>query len=469
VIGRRTLLAARWQALANVLRMVATFVRFVTLARLLPVETFGVYALALAVVRTTSTLPQFGLTAAFLHRAPETEQEEPAASVLFTLRLGFVAVWALALAAGAAAWAEGSLRTALLALAACSLVAEPAFVPRQLLTRRLRYRRIALYVVLDAVIGSGVSIALALAGAGLWALLATDAVAAALQLAVFLGFAPPWRPRLRLEPRVIAYFLRFGSQGFGAAVVDRVLERLPDLWLGAVMGKLSLGFYSRARRLAAYPGQLVTDPLVTVLPATYAELGPRPAALAEAARDSLGVLARAGAGLAAVVLVAAPLLVEGLLGPRWLPALAPLRVLSLLLLLEPLRLALTSLLVALGRPGRVARLRAAQLALLVVGLLAGAGFGTTWAIAGAVVLAAAGGTAALGAALYADLPLSWWRVLAAPLVAGAAAIAAGSAVAPADWAEPAAAAATYAGVLAVLDGAELWRLARGLRRAWSAR
>ena len=109
--ARRTLEAMRSKALADLLRLGVTFVRYVALARLLPVELFGAYALAVSIVHVTKALPEFGLTAAFLHRAPETEEEEPAASVVFTLRLGFHAAWWLALSASALAWAEGALRT----------------------------------------------------------------------------------------------------------------------------------------------------------------------------------------------------------------------------------------------------------------------------------------------------------------------------------------------------------------------
>jgi PST family polysaccharide transporter len=468
VIGRRSLEAVRWQLVAGLLRAALLFARFVALARLLPVEVFGIYALAVSVVHVTGTLADFGLAAGFLQRVPETEDEGRAARVLFTLRSSLLALWAAALAAAAWAFAEGPLRTALLALVACALVAEAGFVPRQILTRRLRYGRMALYDVLDAALGTLVALALAGAGAGLWALLATNAAAAALQLAVFVRAAPPWRPGLCLDRGVARYLLRFGSRGFASSAVDRALERLPDLWIGGLQGELALGFYSRARRLVAYPQELATGPLVSVLPASYAALGPRRAALAAAARLSLGALARVGAGLAALLLAAAPVLVEGLLGPRWLAAVAPLRVLSVLVALEPLRLALSGLLAALGRPGAVARQRAIQLALLAAGLLAGAGLGSTAAVAAAVVSAAGIGTWLLGSSLRRELGLPLARVAGLPLAAAAAAAAGAIAGAPAGWAQPAAAGCLYAALLAALDRAELLRLAHGLRGVWSS-
>jgi PST family polysaccharide transporter len=458
----------RWQALASGLRLAVTFARFVALARLLPVEAFGVYALAVSVVHITATLADFGLAAGFLHRAPETEEEEPAASVLFALRLALVALWAAGLAAGALAFTEGPLRSALLALVLCALVAEPAFVPRQIFTRRLQYGRIALYDALDAVLGTAVAVGLALAGAGLFALLACNAVSAGLQLAVFLLVAPAWRPRLRFDARVARYLLRFGSRGFGAAALDRVLERLPDLCVGALFGERALGFYSRALRLAAYPRELVTSPLVSVLPATYAALGPQRARLAEAARTSLGALARAGAGLAALLYAAAPALVAALLGERWLPAVEPLRVLCGLVAAEPLRQALTGLLLAIGRPGAVTRQRAVQLALLGAGLLASGALGGIASAAWAVVLSTAAGAVLLGGTLRSELALPFGRILARPLAAAAAAAAAGTALGPPGWGQPAAVMVLYAAFLAAFDRAELARLARALRSARSS-
>jgi O-antigen/teichoic acid export membrane protein len=84
-LAGRAIRSATWAGSAASLVMVIGFVRSVLLARLLPIEVFGVYALAFAIVSLSGALAGFGLSEALLHRSPETAEEEPAAATHFTL------------------------------------------------------------------------------------------------------------------------------------------------------------------------------------------------------------------------------------------------------------------------------------------------------------------------------------------------------------------------------------------------
>ncbi len=88
-LARRSITSVSWNALANFSRIGILFVRSILLARLLPVETFGVYTSAAATVGLTSAIVGFGLGDAYLHRTLETEDESGAASIYFTLLMIF--------------------------------------------------------------------------------------------------------------------------------------------------------------------------------------------------------------------------------------------------------------------------------------------------------------------------------------------------------------------------------------------
>ena len=70
-LAKRSVTSAAWNIGVNTARVVILIIRSVLLARLLPVETFGIYALAMSVVTLSSVVPVFGMWGAFLHRAPE--------------------------------------------------------------------------------------------------------------------------------------------------------------------------------------------------------------------------------------------------------------------------------------------------------------------------------------------------------------------------------------------------------------
>ena len=114
-LARRSITSVLYNSVANVSRVVILFVRSILLARLLPVETFGIYASALALVSLTVSAAAFGMGGAFLHRTKETEDTERAAAVHFTLKLILTSLWAVTMVIVALAIGPPT-RTALLLL-----------------------------------------------------------------------------------------------------------------------------------------------------------------------------------------------------------------------------------------------------------------------------------------------------------------------------------------------------------------
>src|SRR5690606_16803224 len=115
-LAERSVTSITWNASANLIKIGVLLARSIILARLLPVETFGVYALATSIVTFSGIRPMFGMGSAFLHRSPETTHEERAAAVHFTLRIVLTAIWAAALIFLTTLFATGELRLALIVL-----------------------------------------------------------------------------------------------------------------------------------------------------------------------------------------------------------------------------------------------------------------------------------------------------------------------------------------------------------------
>ena len=115
-LARRSVTSATWRASSNLVRVAILFVRSILLARMLPIDTFGIYALANSVVTLTIMFTNFGMAGAFLHRAPETKNESEASAVHFTLKSIFITIWAIVLTATTFLWTEGDTRVALLVL-----------------------------------------------------------------------------------------------------------------------------------------------------------------------------------------------------------------------------------------------------------------------------------------------------------------------------------------------------------------
>lgn len=367
---RRSITSTMWNVVANFAQLIVLFIRSVLLARLLPVEVFGIYAFATSVVILSSEFANFGMGGAFLHRSPETQNEEQAAAIHFTLKLIFTLSWSVLLTGGALVFASGQTQSAILTLTATTAGLGMAQTAQLLLIRRVEHRRLAILQTLNALGTTAVALSLAWQGVTLWALLATDLVTLVLTVTFLYVWRPVWRPRLAWSSPAVRYYLRFGSRNFLAGVLYRALDHVDDLWTGIFLGTTALSYYSRAYTFATYPRRILAAPVDAVATGTYAELKGDRHRLSQAFFRTNAILVRSGFFLAGLLALIAPEFIRLLLGAKWMPMLEAFRLMLIFTLLDPIKLTVGNLFIAVGRPEQVLQARTIQLAVLVLGLFA---------------------------------------------------------------------------------------------------
>lgn len=416
-LARRSVSSTAWNISANFGKVAILFVRSVLLARLLPVETFGIYALAGSIVTLSVLLPRFGMGEAFLHRAPETNDEGDAAAVHFTLKLIFTLAWAALLVVGTLVFTTGETRTAMLLLIGTGVGMELTQTPRLILVRRVVHRRLALLQLINALLTTIVALGLAWQGATLWALLATDVVTLLLTVVLLYIWRPVWKPRLAWVSSTIRYFLHFGGRSFPAGALLMLLDRLDDLWTGVFLGEVALGYYSKAYRFATYPRFILAAPVNMVAGGTYAELKDDRRRLSQAFFRVNALLLRSGFLLAGLMALVAPEFIRLLLGAKWLPMLDAFRLMLVYTLLDPIKITVASVITTSGMPEKVVRARFIQLLILIAGLVT---LGTRFGIVGVAV--AVDAMLVVGILLLLRearrfVDFSWFRLFAVPALA----------------------------------------------------
>lgn len=367
-LARRSIQSVAWNSIANLAGIVIQFARYVILRRLLPVDTFGVYSGANALVGLTVIVAGFGMGGAFLHRARETEDEEQTAAVHFTLKLLFTLAWAAAMILITLLFFQGADRTALLLLIVANSGIQLAQTPNLILTRRVVHRRLALIQLLNAALTTIVAAGLAWQGVTLWALLATDVVTMILTLWALYIWRPVWRPRLAWSPEVVRYFLRFGTRNFTAKALLQALDRFDDVWTRFFLGTTPMGYYSTAYRFATYPRSILAAPINAVAGGTYAELKADRKRLSQAFFRTNAFLVRTGFFLAGLLALISPEFIRLAIGEKWLPMLDAFRLMLVFTLLDPIKITVADLFVAIGYPERVMKTRLVQLGVMVAGL-----------------------------------------------------------------------------------------------------
>ena len=365
---QRSIRSISWTIVAKLSTMAVGFTRAVLLARLLPVDVFGTYALANSVIAITLVAPNFGMIGAFLHRSPETENENQAASVHFTLVCIFTMIWAAILLILTLAFTRGQTGSAILVLTLTTACTQLTQTPRVILVRRVAHRRLAIIQVFNVVLTSLTAIFLALKGITLWALLATDIVTLFISILGFYVVRPVWFPRFRWDSKTVRYFLSFGSRNFTGIVLLQVLNRIDKLWIGLYLGKTPLGFYSRANKFATYPNTLISNSIIPVIGGTFAELKSDPWRLSRAFYFTCSWLVRTGFFLAGSFALIAPELIRLVLGDKWIPMIDTFRLLLIYALFDPIKLILTNLFVAVGKPELMVKVRLIQLVVMGIGI-----------------------------------------------------------------------------------------------------
>jgi lipopolysaccharide exporter len=433
-----------WQGLSFLLGKGMVLAATVVLARLLTPNDFGVVGLALVFIAYVEGVTDLGAAEALVY-LPTDRRSNDAALALSVLWSGGLTLTALLAAPMVAAFFHRPEVAPMFRVLSIALffrgVAE---VPDALLRKHLRFRR-RLAVDLSRVAAQGaVSLCLALAGAGPWAIIG-GYVAANVLWAIgawaMVAYRPGrswWRMRWRIARPLLAY-------GIPAALNVVVLSLVFDadyLIVGRMLGPRALGVYTLAYRV---PELLIINVFVTLSTVVFPVFSRLSADRERLRRGYLTAVrlqtaygAMAGAGLAAV----APLAVRVVLGPRWAGAATPLRALALYAAVRSIGMGSVDLYKGMGKPRLAMAMSLFRLAAVVPALLLATPFG---------VAGVAWAQAAVALALSVVMQAVACRVLAIPARAVA------SAIVPGVTASLAVAAGAVAAQL-VLPGGDAVRL-----------
>jgi teichuronic acid exporter len=312
------------KATTQLLGWIATFI----VARLLTPEDYGLVGMATVFLGIVTIVSEFGIGVTIVTlRGLDPAQVAQLNTVAVLLgAAGFLASAAAALPLG---WffRVDALPPVVVALGATFLISGFRIVPNALLQRDLRFKRLAVLESLNVLVVSGTMVALAFAGLRYWTLVLGVLLGAAVTTALSVASRPyPFR-----WPRWVALrdALTFTKYQLGGSLLWYGYSNSDQVIAGRLLGKADLGVYSLALATATALPEKISALVTQVTPAYFAALHDEPAALK---RYLLGltelmsvVTFPALFGLAVV----ADEFVRLALGPKWLEAVNPLRLLAI--------------------------------------------------------------------------------------------------------------------------------------------
>lgn len=389
-LAYRVVRGGLWLAAGSYFTIAFGFLANLILTRILDPENFGIYALATFLYSIVSLRPKLAVGPAFAQRRQTTgaligtHLGLESAGGFGTLLLAALAIPAILLLGYPAevAWVT-------LALAVSGVMEAHVATATLLLDKELHFKQASLVNAVVFPLSYFPAFWLAVAGFGVWALVAQTFVYAMLSLAgqwwaVSRTLPHLWRQPRRFDRSEAAALLRFGMPLGLAGVAMSLVGQFDNFLIGTFVGLATLGFYDRAYRTSLWPALLLTNLATRTAFFTYARLQDDRERLSKTVTMTLWLATTFGLPLALAIAAAAPDLIVLLYGERWLPSATFLRFLVVYAALRPVVDVANSLFSATGRPRLLATVSWVEaLTLVAAGLpltIAAGALGTVTAV-----------------------------------------------------------------------------------------
>ncbi len=347
----------------------------IVLARLLSPHDFGIVAMVLALVGFAPLLIDLGTSEASVQKTHISRTE---ISTLFWLNISIGGALSILLAGGgsliALIFGEPALTNIALVLSLTFITAAMSAQHYALMRRTMQFRRIAIIDISANVVGSIVSISMAMTDWGYWSLVAKPIVVSGLS-AIGIWLSCPWVPgRPQVTPAVKKMVgLGLGVTGF--TVTDTLARSADRLAIGYFYGAGPLGYFQTAVNTYNNLLGVLTEPMHNIAVSYLSKLKNDTDDLKRSWAAALSSLSFFSAGAFAVLAVNAQDFVVILLGQKWAPAGLLLCILAIRGIADSIERTLGWIHVAIGRADRWTRWGCLSAACQLIALIAGLPFG----------------------------------------------------------------------------------------------
>jgi O-antigen/teichoic acid export membrane protein len=369
-----------------------SFLTTLLVARLLVPSDFGLMAVVMAWTLPSIVLAELGLNSGII-QFRNLDQKE--LNVCFWLTMGVSVVLYAALflcAPFLAKWfAMPQLNELLKVVGLMVILTAARTVPESILRKRLEMDKVSQAEIVSAVLTILVTLGLAWAGAGVWALVAGTLIVPLVKCVLGFWFSG-WWPGGQLRIRRLGDLFRFSFSRFGSNLSWTIQSQSDSFLLAKIAGEDVLGWYSMAKTLAFALVTKVSMASMQLAAPLLAQLQNDQLAMQQSLRRGLRLVACVSTPVCLGLMVVADDLVWVVLTEKWLPAVPMLQVMCLGAMISPLDVLMTPVLLARYRADVVLRYNLALLVVMPVGFWIGAwwagamGAALVWVMAYPLVL-----------------------------------------------------------------------------------
>jgi teichuronic acid exporter len=374
-LKQKTIGGLFWSFIDGFVNQGFQFIVGIILARLLSPREFGLIGMLTIFIAVSQFFVDGGFSYALIRKINCTQNDY---STIFYFNVSVAVLFYILLFAFSAAIAsffdEPQLKSLIQVLSLSLIVNSFSVIQRTILTKEINFK-LQTMVSMVASIGSGIiAIWLALAGYGVWSLVALTLSRAFLNT-LFLWLWAKWKPVLVFSMESFKELFSFGSKLLVSGLIDTAYRNIYYLIIGKYFSAVELGYYTRADQFQALPSQnlngLINRVSYPVLSSIQDDIPKLKLSYQKIIKSTMLITFVLMLGMAAI---AKPLILT-LIGEKWLPAVVYLQLLCLVGMFYPLHSLNLNMLQVQGRSDLFLRLEIIKKVLAVptifIGILIG--------------------------------------------------------------------------------------------------
>ena len=347
-LERQVVVGLKWGLTAKLITQIVAWAVTLLVIRLLVPSDYGLMALSSVVVSIFAGIAELGLGASLI-QARNVMQSDLArvAGALLILHGACAAIVCVGAPLFAQAFGNPRLELIVQVSSAQFLLGALAAIPEALAYRDLRFRWLAATDIVSGLLTSAATLALALSGAGVWALVLGSLAGYSVRTAMLILGGRFVRPSFTL--RGIGQFVRFGGAWSAARFAWQLTYQADVLIAGRFLGQGAVGIYAVAAQLANLPLQKAMGIVNQVAFPAIAKLQEELPRMRRRMLDAIRLLGSCAIPILWGVGAVAPEFVDVILGDQWQPVILPLQLIAIV---APLRILATLFATAISALGR---------------------------------------------------------------------------------------------------------------------
>lgn len=329
-LSKKLISSLSWQSGFTVATAIIHLLVIAILSRLITKEHFGLLGMVLVFVGFAQLFSQFGVGHAVIQKDYLTDEFIRVGFTL-SLTLGLVMMGSFWLLASPVAhfYREPEIANIMRAVSLLFVFEALTIVAQSLMRRDLKFKELSLISLISYVFGHAiVSVILAVAGLGVWALVAGSLAQSILRVAMLLAVQPHPK-KISLQISEAQSLLRYGGGITLGTVFSYGASQGDYMIVGRVLGAGPLGVYTRAYQLMAMPATNFAVALQAVIFPGMSQLRADLDVLRRLYFTAMAAVTFFCFPFVAIFIVLAQEIVLVILGPQWVEATVPLQVLAL--------------------------------------------------------------------------------------------------------------------------------------------